>query len=144
MSSYLEQNLSFLPFVLCSISCYTLSRYIESLCIEGRWLYITRSSNKYTGVLQVSDIWQIQECCWILCTVHFRYLTVSFVQRTEETPYIGRTQGRGMEWILWVHSLNKVLAFFLSYYVQYHVIFYRDISSLYIKGMCFHMPRSSN
>ena len=33
--------------------------------------------------------------------------------------------------LLWIHNLNKVLAFSLSYCVQYHVIFQHDMSRVY-------------
>ena len=65
--------------------------------------------------------------------VHSRYLAVSFLQRTQKRPPIARPYGRAMVGLFRVHNLNTVLAFFLSYCVQYRVILDRYISILYHK-----------
>ena len=51
-----------------------------------------------------------------------------FVRRTQKRRSIARPLGRGVECIFLVHSLNNVLDFFLSFCVQYRVLFDRDLT----------------
>ena len=64
-------------------------------------------------------------------TVHSRYIVVSFPQTTQKRRPISRPKGRGMGHLLWFHNLNKVVALFHLYCVQYRAIFHCDISRVY-------------
>ena len=59
--------------------------------------------------------------------VHSRYLAVSFAQTTQKRHSLPfEAWGR----LFLVHSVNKVVAFFISYCVQYCVILNGDISKI--------------
>ena len=65
---------------------------------------------------------------WLQSAVHSRYLMISFLQWNSEKMQLTKDT---MGCHLWVHSVNKVLAFFLSYCVHYCGIFDQYIPRVY-------------
>ena len=104
-------------------------RNTEHICMPNKQQYPTSGWSPEPELCTIFCVRNLHSCT-LLYTVRCRYNAVNFLQNPPKRHPIGHPLGRCMGCILWVQTLTYILSKSLQWWMQYHAISDRVITTL--------------